>query len=90
MYLRTLLAASKCESLGSLINLLIIPTAKEMSGLLCLHKYLKLPTICLKRVGLTCFSSEFDTSFNPVSIGVTAALQFNMLNLFNISVAYFF
>lgn len=62
---------------------------KNMLGLL-LRKYLKDPTICLNRVLLTLSSSFPFMSFAFASIGVTTKLQLVILNLFNISNAYFF
>ena len=88
IYLITLLAASRWDALGSLMNLLIILTAYAILGQL-LHKYLSDPTICLNNVGSTSSSSSLITSFKLFSSGDDDELQLTILNLFNISDSYF-
>lgn len=70
------------------MNLLNNTTLGKIYGLV-LQWYLKDPMICLYSVALTNSSFVSFLNFAPVSNGVTTALQLLILNLFNMSWAYF-
>ena len=70
------------------MNLEIILTQYMMSGNVAV-KYIRLPTSLLNSVGSTVDPSSSLLNFKPVITGVGVVLQFDILNLFKTTLAYF-
>ena len=88
MYLKTLLAALKCNSVGESINLDNILVANIISGLVP-HRYNKHPTKLLYIDASKGLEPSSFFNFSHWTTGMLTNLLFSISNFLRISLAYF-